>query len=593
MTDAHGFGVYFNQRCYEYSGLAPGELLGGGWKKLIHPEDMERTLSSWQTAVCGEDSYDVEYRLRRWDGEYHWFIARAKPIKDTAGKTTGWFGTSTDISERKQVEADLRSSQERLSLALTIGKSGAYEWDIKRNVNRWSPELEVLYGLEPGSFGGTYEAWRDCLLPEDVEQAEQRTLPSLTTGHFDAEWRIRRKNDGEVRWISAQGRVFFDAQGKPERMIGLNADITERKQSEERMKLSESRYRSLVEASAQLVWSCPGSGYLDHPIPEWQQFTGQTTEQVLGWGWAEAVHPEDHAETLRVWQQAVATQSVYTVEYRLRRKDGVYRHMLGRGVPVLGASGEVIEYLGMHNDVTEQKLAEEALIKAEKLAAAGRLAATVAHEINNPLEAATNLLYLLGTEINLSEEGRNYLSAAERELSRVAHVVRQTLGFYREQSAREPIELQSLLDEVLQLHQGRIVHKGIQVSQEIPPSFVLRTVPGELRQVISNLVSNSLDALPARGKLRIRARRVVVNGSSRMQITVADSGCGFSRDTALHLFEPFFTTKKSIGTGLGLWVSRQLIHKHQGTIRTRSREGSGTVFRIQFPADQGVVASAA
>ena len=595
MADASGYTRYYNQRWYDYTGQSPDEAAGFGWQKALHPDDHEHTAKSWQAAVQAQAAYDSEYRLRRADGEYRWFVARGRPIHDDSGNTF-WFGTSTDISEQKRAEEELRFSQERLQMALAVGNSGAYEWNIKLNVNNWTPELELLYGFEPGGFQCTYEAWRDCLLPEDVAPAEAHVLASFTSGRFDTEWRIRRKNDGQVRWLSAHGKVFFDADGKPDRMLGLNVDITERKQAEERVRLSESRYRSLIEVSTQLVWSCPGSGFLDHEIPEWQMFTGQSTPQILGWGWSEAVHPDDRAETLRVWQQAVRTKSFYTVEHRLRRKDGVYRHMMVRGVPVLDAAGAVIEYVGMHTDITEQKLAEDALIKTEKLAAAGRLAATVAHEINNPLEAATNLLYLLGTEQNLSETGRDYIKAAERELSRVAHVVRQTLGFYREQSSKEEVILQELIEEVLQLHQGRIVSKRIEVKQEIPENLLLRTVPGELRQILSNLVSNSLDALPFEGVLRIRARRLasVGNKGSRIQISVADSGCGFSPDTALHLFEPFFTTKKNIGTGLGLWVSRQLIHKHMGTIRARSREGAGTVFRIELPGEaEGAAATAA
>ncbi len=238
-------------------------------------------------------------------------------------------------------------------------------------------------------------------------------------------------------------------------------------------------------------------------------------------------------------------------------------------------------------DTTEQKRSEEALRRTEKLAAAGRLAASVAHEINNPLEAVTNLLYLIRQE-PLSPASEHYADLAQQEVARVSEIAQQTLRFYRQSTLPAITNVAELLDSVLTLHTGRSQTAHVGVERDYPQSLLLFCFAGELRQLFANLITNALDAMtPEGGRLMVRARAVRQDDTEGVRVTIADSGCGIPPEAQRHVFEPFFTTKEATGTGLGLWVSDQIIRKHQGRVRMRSRASgtsTGTVFSIFFPA---------
>lgn len=237
-------------------------------------------------------------------------------------------------------------------------------------------------------------------------------------------------------------------------------------------------------------------------------------------------------------------------------------------------------------DISVQVRAEEALRKNEKLATAGRLAATIAHEINNPLEAIGNLLYLARRDKRKADE---YLQMAEVEVQRVGSIAQQTLGLVREPLSAVPIDVGAIVDDVLNLHARKLRAKEIEVRTRCDRVAQIQGFAGELRQVFSNMIGNAIEALPQRGSLRVRVQRWQEANSARagVRVTIADNGSGITPESLTHLFEPFFTTKKDTGTGLGLWLSYSIVQKHGGWIRVRSRAEhgrSGTVFSIFLPA---------
>jgi signal transduction histidine kinase len=237
--------------------------------------------------------------------------------------------------------------------------------------------------------------------------------------------------------------------------------------------------------------------------------------------------------------------------------------------------------------VTEKKAAEAALLQSEKLASVGRMAATVAHEINNPLEAVTNCVYLAASTPNLPPQAKEHLATAERELHRVAHIAKRTLGFYRENAKPAVVDIRTLVDEVVELYDPKFTRKDIRLKIEHNGHCSgTVAIAGEIRQVISNLLTNAIDALQPKGMVRVRTSRVTLKGCSYTRVTVADAGAGISRINQSRIFEPFFTTKKAVGTGLGLWVSREIVQKHKGRIGLRSVEGRGTVFSVFLPNPQ-------
>jgi PAS domain S-box-containing protein len=250
-------------------------------------------------------------------------------------------------------------------------------------------------------------------------------------------------------------------------------------------------------------------------------------------------------------------------------------------------------------DASERKRSEEALRRTEKLAATGRLAASIAHEINNPLEAITNLLFLLRKFCELDGAAMNYVSLAEQEVKRMSEITQQTLRFYRQSTLPARASMEELLDSVLSLYAARMSNLGIRLERNFDSAMDLYCFGGEVRQVIANLVSNAIDATPSGGRLIIGARRSrdwSKPGREGVRITIADTGDGMDKDVRAQLFEAFFTTKGSTGTGLGLWVSHEIILKHHGIVHVRSRPASetapsGTVFQIFFPDDKGLFVS--
>jgi PAS domain S-box-containing protein len=254
-------------------------------------------------------------------------------------------------------------------------------------------------------------------------------------------------------------------------------------------------------------------------------------------------------------------------------------------VQVRPASDGIILFF---RDITEQKRATAALMQTEKLAAVGRLAASIAHEINNPLESVTNLLYLARSSEDATEI-QNYLDIAERELRRVSVISNQTLRFYKQSTSPRPVTCEDLFESVLSIYQGRIVNSRVTVEKRKRTKKPVLCFEGEIRQVLNNLVGNAIDAMhPAGGRLLVRSREATnwKTGQRGLSLTVADTGPGMSPSVMKKMFDAFFTTKGIGGTGLGLWVSKDIVDRHEGLFLVRSsqkKNSSGTVFTLFLP----------
>lgn len=264
----------------------------------------------------------------------------------------------------------------------------------------------------------------------------------------------------------------------------------------------------------------------------------------------------------------------------LIRKDGTEIPIDDSAAPIVNA-GVMTGVVLVFRDVTQTRMREAALIRAEKLASVGRLAATIAHEINNPLEAVTNLLYLIGNTDDIAVS-RSLANAAQQELARAAHASRQTLLVARVASKPEAADLTDLLEGVIALYASRLQSKQISLSKRYRGQRVAMVAHNDVRQVVSNLLSNAIDAERVKGRIELRVSSSAVCGTVRL--TVADHGCGMAKSQLSRLFEPFFSTKTEIGTGLGLWISREIVTGYGGRIQVRSRPDRGTVFSVTWPA---------
>ncbi len=388
---------------------------------------------------------------------------------------------------------------------------------------------------------------------------------------------FRREHEKSVELQSKSAQLEAALQA-------LSSDISHRERIAQALRESEAQVRQLADAMPQLVWCARADGEHEYFNRQWYSYTGTTFKDCGGERWSNFLHPDDRQRTLEHWHRSLQTGEPYEVEYRYRRaSDGVFRWFIGRALPVRDTQGNVVRWFGTCTDIDALKKAQEALVRSEKLASVGRMAMTIAHEINNPLEAVMNTLFILQGKRDLPDSVRSHLAVADSELRRIAHISKQALGFYRESAAPAVTSVSEILESVLDLLKSKIKAKHAVIVKDWDRDLDIYAVSGELRQVFSNLLSNSLDAIEDDGTIKIRASRVGSFKDPQVRITVADNGKGIAAMYLPCIFDPFFTTKDSIGTGLGLWVSKQIIDKHGGSIRVRSSTNGprrGTAFSI-------------
>jgi PAS domain S-box-containing protein len=274
----------------------------------------------------------------------------------------------------------------------------------------------------------------------------------------------------------------------------------------------------------------------------------------------------------------------------LESTDGTFTPIEDSAAPIRDDAGRLAGVVLVFRDATAERTSQDLVRKTEKIAAAARLAATIAHEINNPLEAVSNLIYLAKAREGVPDDAMNDLRIAEEELARVSHVTRQTLGFYRESTLPDVCDVSVLIDNVLRLYENKLKNKNISVTQGSTPCPPLQGWAGELQQVVSNLVSNAVDAMGENGTLKVVVSSLETSEGPAVQLVVEDNGPGIDPQHLERVFEPFFTTKKDVGTGLGLYVSKQIVERHGGTIEVQSSNNngsSGTAFRVVLPCGTG------
>jgi len=361
--------------------------------------------------------------------------------------------------------------------------------------------------------------------------------------------------------------------------------------------LADSRAdRTTREMAAIVEYSCDAiySSRPDSTITSWnraaEHLYGYTAEEAVGLPVARLAPPERRDEVKR--NREILNGGGHVPSYRTERmrKDGTRWPVLLSVSPLRNARGEIVGASTIARDISAEKQSEEAIRRSEKLATTGRLAASIAHEINNPLEAVINLLYLARQD---SSHAGEYLTQAEQEVGRVARLAQQTLGFVRDTSSPDSMDPAAIMDEILQLYSRKLEGRQIRVTRRYRNICQISGYSGELRQLLANLLVNAVDAMADGGSLQVRVAtgRDWSSGREGVRITVADNGSGISRDNLRQIFEPFYTTKKDTGTGLGLWVSRGIVEKHGGSIRVRSRvdeRATGTVFLIFLPQEQEI-----
>lgn len=364
--------------------------------------------------------------------------------------------------------------------------------------------------------------------------------------------------------------------------------VAQRKVVEEKLRRTEEFTRNIIESSVDCVEVLDLQGRIQYMSPSGQRALEITdASQFLNKQWTDFWKDEDRSRADDAFS-AARKGGVGSLHGDSTTPSGKRKSWDVRITPALDKNGDIERLVAVSRDITELRNAQQLAIQAEKLAATGRLAATIAHEINNPLEAVTNFIYLAMTAKGLPEEVCRHLEIADRELARVAQIAQQTLGFYRDNSKDRWIAIADLIHDVVVVYERKLTYKHLETEITVDPDLRLYCRQGELRQALSNLIANAIDASREGGKIWFRAhsaKRWNRGEEPGVRITLADNGVGMSRETQKKIFVPFFTTKAEIGTGIGLWATKSLIEQQGGNMRFRSRQGrrTGTVMSLFLP----------
>jgi PAS domain S-box-containing protein len=410
----------------------------------------------------------------------------------------------------------------------------------------------------------------------------------MMSGAVSEETAVESMRAGAQDYVSKQNLTRLTPA--LERELREAAARRRRRAAEHALRASEMRFHRLVEAMPLSLIISTASGRILYANSAAERLLGYVANDASSeWVTLDLICPPLRKTYSTLTEQTAAIEPFEAV---CTKRNGHTVEVL-IGVALLNPEAEAGEqqFAAFIADLTLQKKGEEVLRQTEKLAVAGRLAASIAHEINNPLEAITNCLYLLSTTA-LEAESRAYLDLAQKELQRVTQITVQTLRFYRRSTKPTQTDVHELIETVLVLFESRLLTSRIEVVRQFKAKLAIMAHDGEIRQVIVNLVGNAIDALAAGGRLLIRTTESHERQSGRkgLRITVADGGIGMSGQTLARIFEPFYSTKGITGAGLGLWVSREIVDRHQGLMRARSRESvpgraGGTVFTLFIPAE--------
>lgn len=452
--------------------------------------------------------------------------------------------------------------------------------DLDGIVTAWNPAAEKMFGYTTSEMIGRSIM---TIIPPELQHEEVDIMRRLRNNeridHFET---YRLAKDGRRVDVSLTISPIKDATGKLVGASKIARDISDRLSAAD----TSLRLAAIVESSDDAIIGKD----LDGIITSWNasatRIFGYEAEEIVGQSVLRLIPRELHFEEPMILSRLRAGERIDHFESRRLRKDGRLIDVSLTISPIKDPSGKFIGASKIARDITERKRMERALVETEKLAVAGRMAATLAHEVNNPLEAIMNLAFLLEKDASLSSSGRAYAETLLEQVRRASEITRQTLSFYRGASLATEVYLPALFAGILSSKKAKIKAKNIIVRVECDGNSRTWGIAGELSQLFSNLVENAIDAVGFEGHIRIRCRDL---NARVVCISISDSGGGMSSETVQRAFEPFFTTKREKGTGLGLWVSQGIVRNHGGKIRIRTRQSTrwhGTTISVLLPTEE-------
>ncbi len=350
-----GCAEFFNRRWLDYAGLSAEQAQDWGWTAAVHPDDLNRLVEYWLSILPSGQPGEIEARLRRFDGQYRWFLFRANPLCDESGKIVKWYGTTTDIEDRKQAEYKLRRSEGFTLEAQRLSHTGSCKHDLSSGLVEGSPEMLRLYGVQPHEDHSTLEFWINRVHPEDrmrVQEAFQRSEIEKTD--YRADYRIVLP-DGTVKYHQAIGYPILSELGDLMEFVGMAMDVTEQWEAKEALHLSERNLRLMIDTIPGFIWLANPAGEVDHMNERILGYFNTDLEGVVGSAWSNFLHPDDFDYAMREWSISVATGRRHESEFRLRLPNGAYRWFQSISEPLRDPEGRILRWYGLVIDVDDRK----------------------------------------------------------------------------------------------------------------------------------------------------------------------------------------------------------------------------------------------
>jgi PAS domain S-box-containing protein len=585
QTDPNGRCTYVNKIWCDTTGLTLEQTLGDGWVNALPSDDRERIANGWYHVVASGSKWSLEYSYTTPEGKVIWIYSFAAPIFDDNGNVISYLGANTDITEIKQMEEALRKSEQKFRTFADF----TYDWE------HWiapdgmiiyiSPSCERITGYSPEEFQNNPNLLDSIIHPDD-QAFHTRGPKDVSAGEpHNIDYRIITRQ-GEIRWIAHMCQPVFDENGRFLGRRSSNRDITKRKQVELALIESEEKYRNVVEnvnIGVAIIDSAMRIKTANTKLQEWHgkldnsgilscyKYYGNPSKKEIC----------ENCPVNQTFKDGQVHESV--MEAHINDENRLFRTISS---PLRDQGGSITAVVKLTEDITEKKIQEKTLLESEKMAATGQMAARIAHEINNPLAGIKNSFMLIKEALVLDHPYFHYAAKIEKEIDRIARIVRQMFDLYRPvQSIPRDFSLKESISDVIEMLQTSCRDKEVTIRLNYPAHISqLCLLEGVIRQVLYNVIQNAIEASSRGGQVLVDVTKL----SDCIQISVTDEGDGIPGEIAEKIFEPFFTTKSNIlsgGLGLGLYISKSLLESIGGTISFTSRAQAGTTFIINVPLD--------
>jgi PAS domain S-box-containing protein len=599
---------FVNRAWQEYTGYSPQQLGDSGWRSIIHTDDLAKFINEWNIALSAGRPFETEARVQGFDGQYRWFlIKKALAVLRTRNKLASLHTLVAfeDIHEQKQSQIKLQQSEERYRLLIETASDAVVSADESGTITFANPSATRIFGYAPDDLIGKSLT---VLIPEFGQPIYSAFRSNSLTGQQQLDYQgaeltgLRKNGEGFPIAVSLgelirDGRRLFTA---------FVRDISEQKRAQESLRRSHG-YLAQAQRLAGIgifAWEAPSRRPL-YLSDEWYRIYGfdpkigvPTWEEFL-----QRVHPKDRTKFKAASDRAIAEKSEYDVEFRILIPRAPIKFLHAIGEPVLGAAGELLQFVGVVMDVTESRRAEEErerlrraqadLAHINRVSTMGELTASLAHEIKQPIGAAvTNAeacLRLLDREQPDILEAREAAFEMVKDARRAADIIDRVRLLYQKGSSQlDEVDVNEVIEEMVIMLQNEANRNSITVRTDFTRSLPKITADRvQLQQVLMNLMLNSIEAMRgSSGELGIRSQ---LGEDGQLLVSVTDTGVGLPSENAEQIFNPFFTTK-SQGTGLGLSITRSIVEAHGGHIWASANPGRGTTFHFTLPGKTAIAA---